>query len=308
MRNHRLTVCFAIGILLLLSLPLYTVQGQNYFEYNVQVRGDGSAVWSVTQFSNVNATVESWDGFQQRVFDLVDAAASVTHREMAIDEASLQINTTISAESKITEYSFVWQNFSTVQGSVITFGDIFQVNNFFGQLYGDAALQVNYPSNYNVVSVNPSPYQRQDAAQTLRWSRTQDLTGSGVHIVLISNSPDANASTSRRQYGFVVLVLAVATVLSIVGFVLFRRRRRNGIKAVANAPVASSLDSEEDKVIKLLKSVGGIMRQSEITERCRFSKAKTSQLLSALESKGILARYKKGRDKIVTLKERVKGE
>jgi uncharacterized membrane protein len=50
------------------------------------------------------------------------------------------------------------------------------------------------------------------------------------------------------------------------------------------------------------------MRQSEITEQCRFSKAKTSQLLSDLEGRGIITRYKKGRDKIVSLKERVKGE
>ena len=66
--------------------------------------------------------------------------------------------------------------------------------------------------------------------------------------------------------------------------------------------------SEEDKVLKLLKSYGGSMRQSEITEQCRFSKAKTSQLLTALEKKGSITRYKSGRDKIVTLKERVKGE
>ena len=66
--------------------------------------------------------------------------------------------------------------------------------------------------------------------------------------------------------------------------------------------------SEEDKVLKLLKSFGGSMRQSEITEQSRFSKAKTSQLLAALEKKGSITRYKSGRDKIVTLKERVKSE
>jgi uncharacterized membrane protein len=38
-----------------------------------------------------------------------------------------------------------------------------------------------------------------------------------------------------------------------------------------------------------------------IAEQCRFSKAKTSQLVAALEQKGVVRRYKKGRDKIVTL-------
>ena len=44
--------------------------------------------------------------------------------------------------------------------------------------------------------------------------------------------------------------------------------------------------SEEDKVLKLLKSFGGNMRQSEITEKSRFSKAKTSQLLTGFREKG----------------------
>ena len=50
------------------------------------------------------------------------------------------------------------------------------------------------------------------------------------------------------------------------------------------------------------------MRQSAIAEQCRFSKAKTSQLLAVLEQKKVITRYKKGRDKIVTLNERVTGE
>jgi uncharacterized membrane protein len=48
------------------------------------------------------------------------------------------------------------------------------------------------------------------------------------------------------------------------------------------------------------------MRQSDINDALKFSKAKTSQLLAALEKKGDITRYKKGRDKIVNLAERVK--
>jgi uncharacterized membrane protein len=48
------------------------------------------------------------------------------------------------------------------------------------------------------------------------------------------------------------------------------------------------------------------MRQSDITEQLRFSKAKTSQLLSGLEKRGLVTRYKSGRDKIVTLKDGAK--
>ena len=306
MSNHRLTACLTICTLLLLLLPLHAAQGQNYFEYNVQIKSDGSAVWTIMQFSSANASVDTWDVFQQKIYDLVDSAASVTHREMAGDENSLQINTTISSESKTTEYTFTWQNFSIVQGGKLSFGDVFQVNNFFGQLYGDAALQLSYPSDFTVKSVSPAPYERHDSTDTLRWSRTQDLVTNKVSVVLVSNSQNGNSpSNDWQQYGIVIAVLAAVVTLSLFGFYMFKRRKVNSASAIF---AESPLMSEEDKVLRVLKSSGGSMRQSEITEQCRFSKAKTSQLLAALEKRGSITRYKNGRDKIVTLKERVKGE
>jgi uncharacterized membrane protein len=305
MNNHRLAACLSIYTLLLLLLPLYAVQGQNYFEYRVQIRSDGSAVFAINQFSSANATVETFDVFQQKVFNLVDSAAAITHREMAVDENSLQVNTTISSESKTTEYTFVWQNFSIVQDGKISFGDVFQVNNFFGQLYGDAALQLTYPFDFSVKSVTPAPYERQDSADLLRWSRTQDLVTNKVSVVLTSTSQNIGNGNDGQLYTIIVVVSAVGVTLSLLGFYTSKRRKNN---AISTTLAESLILSEEDKVLNLLKSVGGSIRQSEITEQCRFSKAKTSQLLATLEKSGSITRYKSGRDKIVTLKERVKGE
>ena len=307
MRKHRLAACLAICTLLLLLLPLHAAMAQNYFEYAVQISPDGSAFWTITQFSSANATVDTFDVFHQKVFDLVDSAAVVTHREMSVDENSLQIKTTISSESKITEYTFVWQNFSIVQDSKISFGDVFQVNNFFAMLYGDAALQLSYPPNFHVQSVSPTPYERQDSADTLKWARTQDLVTNKVSVVLTLNSQSGNSPNNDwQQYGIVMAVLAAAAALSVLGFYRFKQRRK--IASSATLADASPLVSDEEKILKLIKSSGGSMRQSKITEQSRFSKAKTSQLLAALEKSGSITRYKNGRDKIVTLKERVKGE
>ena len=300
MSNNRPTVCLTICTLLLLLLPLNAAQGQNYFEYKVQIKSDGSAAWMITQFSSANATVETWDVFQQRVFDLVDSATSVTHREMTVDENSLQINTTVYSESKTTEYTFTWQNFSIIQGSKLSFGDVFQVNNFFDQLYGDAALQLSYPTDYSVKSVSPIPYERQDSADTLKWSRTQNLVTNSVSVVLISNSQEGNVSINfLQQYGAVFATSVIGVSLFLLGFYAFKHRKTNATSTILSDK--SPLLSEEDKIMKLLKSSGGSMRQSKITEQCRFSKAKTSQLLAVLEKKGSITRYKNGRDKIVTL-------
>jgi uncharacterized membrane protein len=66
-------------------------------------------------------------------------------------------------------------------------------------------------------------------------------------------------------------------------------------------PIIQSIENDEDKIIRLLKSAGGSLYQSAIAEQSRFSRVKTSNLLASLENKGIIKRYKKGRDKIVTL-------
>jgi uncharacterized membrane protein len=309
MKKHRLLVCIIICVLLLFLLPLHQANCQNYYEYNVQVESDGSAIWTITQFSSANAPVDTWEGFQNRIFDLVDNASSVTHREMAVDESSVQINSNISSESKVTEYLFVWQNFSTVQDNELILGDVFQITDFFSRLYGDAALQLSYPLNFSIKSIYPPPYERQDAEHTLRWSRTQDLVNNNVKVVLASiQQTTGNGSNSWQQYVLVIVILVVAVVLSLLGFYTIRRRRVNDKTTSPILEGVYSVESGEDKVLKLLKSAGGSMRQSEITDQCRFSKAKTSQLLSALEARGVITRYKKGRDKIVIFKEREKGE
>jgi uncharacterized membrane protein len=218
---------------------------------------------------------------------------------MDIDESSLQINTTLSMESKTTEYTFVWQNFSTIQNRELTFGDVFKTPDFFNLLFGDAALQLTYPNIYKPESVYPPPYDRQDENQLLKWARTQDLTNADTKVTLsTSGQSDAKSNTIGMDViGGGVVVVAVPVVL--VSFYA-AKKRKNTKPSNPKAFEPSGLESDEDKILTLLKTVGGSMRQTEITERLGYSKAKTSQLLTDLEERGLLARYKRGRDKIVT--------
>ena len=282
MKARRLIVCCAICLLLLLLLPLYRANCQNYVEYSVQINSDGSALWEITNFAAVNATVDSFQDFQQRVVNLVNSASSVTNREMSVDENSLQINTTISSYSKVTEYSFVWLNFSIVQGSKIIFGDVFQVTSFFSQLYGDAALQVSYPATFSVKSATPAPYQQDNSAKTLSWARTQDLTSGVSSIILTSSSSSSSNLQTWEQYAIVGGIIATGAALSFVGLYSFRRRKVSKKSEVSVPAEPPQFESEEDKILKILKTTGGSMRQSDINDKCKFSKAKTSQLLSAL--------------------------
>jgi uncharacterized membrane protein len=304
---RRLAVCLVVCTMVLLLLPLHPADCQNYVAYSIQINKDGSALWKITSFSDVNASVDTFGGFQEKVSNVISSASTVTHRSMSLNEGSLQINTNISSASKVTEYTFLWQNFSQVEGNRIFFGDVFAVNNFFGLLYGDDALQISYPSTYNVKSVTPEPYQRDNAAKTLDWARTQDLVNSDTNIVLTQAGTSDGSNLNVRQL-YAIVAVAVAVVLGFLGIYLFKRRKtvKDSVSVEKQETVVS--ETEEGKIIKLLKSAGGTLRQSDIVDQSRFSKAKTSQLLTSLERNGIITRYKKGRDKIVKLTERVKSD
>ena len=317
MRFRCFVVLCVVCALIVLIFPLEGVQAQNYIQYTVKVNGDGSAAWTITQVSESNGTVDTWTGFQQRVASLIEAAANQTQREMSLNPNSPQISTTISSNaSKITEYMFTWVNFSAVQDGNLTFGDVFSVSGFFNQLYGDGALQIAYPSTYTLKSVSPAPDERIDSTQTLQWLGTQFFVGGNPHFDISSFSlptsspaPDPTANGSGWQLPLFVAVGSAAVAAALAaGFLTLKRRRRKAINlsgTLADAPV---IESEEQKIVKIIRSSGGRISQSAITEQCRFSKAKTSQLLSALEKKGVVRRYKKGRDKIVTLADQGKSE
>jgi uncharacterized membrane protein len=316
MRLHfPIALCIMFAVFFLLT-PLLIVQAQTYIQYKVQINIGGSASWTITQVSDINGTVDTWEGFQQKVGSLINAAANQTQREMSLDPNSLQISTVISTnQSKTVAYLFTWQNFSVIQNGEITFGDVFHVNNFFNNLYGDGGLQISYPETYALKSVFPAPDERDNSTQTLEWLGTQLFVNEKPSITLTSLSATPSPSPTSNQaadgsewqlYAIISIASAVAAASLVGVFMARRRKRKSELTEAAKFAEFPAIESEEQKIVKILQANGGSAFQSAITEQSRFSKAKTSQLLTALEKKGIVTRYKKGRDKIVTLAERGK--
>ena len=297
----------AICLLMLAFLPLQNARCQDYTEYKIQINLDSSAAWTITKVSDINATIDL-EGFQQRVESLIEDAGIKTGREMSLDVNSLQVSDEISWEtqSRTTIYMFNWQNFTVIEEGKITFGDVFQVPGFFSQLYGDGAIRIIYPSEYSIQSATPVPNERDDSVQTLGWFRTQDFIN-GEPSVILKNNPQSSGDGGSQLY-IIIGLISVIVAASIIVFYMLKHRKLK-VTTSAAAPIAASVvETEEDKVIKIVKSSGGSIHQSDIAEQCRFSKAKTSQLLASLERKGVITRYKRGRDKIVTLKEEPAGE
>jgi uncharacterized membrane protein len=290
--------CFLAIVLSLsmLGILFSTAYGTLRTEYTIQINRDGSVTWTIVQTgTDIQVSPDTLKQFQTNITSLVQAAGAKTQRSMAAMAPS--ITSTVSGSYVEADYRFSWENFSKIENTTMTVGDVFQVENFFGQLYGDGEVTVTYPSGYVLEAVSPPPIRQDDSHQTLEWAGTGDFSN-GLPFISLKEKP----YVFMDQNVMVVLGLVVIGGISSASYYTFRRRRKKPVSlAQPKVPVLAEIESDEEKVVKLLRSSGGGLFQSAITQQCKFSKAKTSQLLSTLESKGMVRRHKRGRDKIVVL-------
>lgn len=296
--------------MVLLALPIVScsiVYGENQIEYTIQIESDGTAVWIITETgTSVTVSPNPLADLENRLMPLVVAAENETQRGMAVEMVSYKYDR--SGSYVVAEYVFFWENFSKIENTRIVVGDAFQVEDFFLQLYGEGEVYMTYPSEYIVENVLPTPHERDDSLQTLRWLGTRDFAH-GQPMVILTRKSSTSGFFEILAQNAVPIGGSVALVAgSSVGFYIFRRRKKKKMRIgkIPEFPEFLGVESDEEKAVKLLKSSGGSLYQSVITEKCRFSKAKTSQLLAILENKGIVRRYKKGRVKIVVLIEQDK--
>jgi uncharacterized membrane protein len=297
----KIQILIVMTSLISLFLLCRTAYCETTIVYNIQIKNDGSAAWTLIQDVGLNGSNNTtWQQFQNKVTSLMEKAQDKTGREMSVEIESMTISR--SGSYAVVEYSFVWENFSETVNAKITIGDVFQVGNFFNQLYGDGEVNMTYPPEYTIETVSPQPYERYDSSQTLIWVGTADFTNT-TNIVLEQKVSTPGLLDALQQNAIIILSLIAIVSASLVGFYIFgyRQKREKEASAKTEIPGLQGIESDEEKIVTLLRDSGGSLYQSTITDRCRFSKAKTSQVLSILESKGILRREKKGRQKVVTL-------
>ncbi len=287
-------------ILCLLVASLGTVHCQNQVEYYVWVDAEGTAEWTIRQTLPVSASHDDLNAFSYKVEMLLKNVVDSTSRNMTgvVDS----ITSSAMGSYILVEYEFYWTDFGEKENSKIVIGDVFQAPDFFTQLYGDGEISISYPEQYVIESVSPPPAKRDDSNQLLEWLGTADF-GSNVNIVLKQPEPSYNLIDILNQNA-VLIISIIVVICGLTGTVyVFRRRKRQRRKPaeISQTENVLMLETEEEKVIKLLRSKGGSMYQSAITDSLKFSRAKTSLLLSTLEQKGEIKRVKRGRDKIVTL-------
>ncbi len=286
----------AIAVLLvLLFLALAkSVCGQGQIEYTIEISADFSARWNV----RLNGSPVDPYEFEAKIASLAEDAKSIRGREMAVEPTFIGFDPL----NFIVEYRFVWWNFGRTESGHMVIDDVFQVNDFFLRLFGDGSLSLEYPPTYDAEIISPTPQARDDSLRMLNWSRTEDFSF-GSPIVVLRYS---EASFLEAWENFVIPIVSAVFIAStsLAGFYLFMlRKKKVEATEMPRVPPLAGVETDEEKAIRMLKSSRGSLLQSTITEQCRFSKAKTSQLLKSLENRGIIRRYRKGRGKIVVLVE-----
>jgi uncharacterized membrane protein len=303
-------ICILILVAAMIIFLATTANGysKNQAEYTLEISDSGSAGWIIRQTVTINDTYDDLNQFQDRVKSLVETATNETSRNMFAE--AISISSIISGSYVSVEYAFRWDNFSKIEDGNILIGDVFEVHDLFPRLYGDGAVQITYPSEYRVNRILPSPSHHNDSAQLLEWLGTAEFDSGNVDIAF-----KREAGTPGLLEGLdlkIVLVGGAATILaaSAASILVFRRRRTKGINPAKTLlpPVSLGLETDEEKVVKMLKSVGSSAYQSAMTDHFRFSRSKTSQLLSVMEKKGMIERHRKGRDNIVTLVKKEEAE
>jgi len=300
MKIHPLTFIIFLTFILIFN---NTVLGQPQVEYAIQINANGSATWIITLTgTDIQASLNTFYTFLEKATSIIEAAENQTGRTM--DVANPKMTVDVSGSYTVVKYQFDWINFSKIEDAKIIIGDVFGVENFFPNLYGDGTVYITYPSQYTIETVSPTPHQQNASLQMLKWYGTKDFKRGEPSIILKEKSASPEPADIIKQNALLIMSLAALSIgIPVSIYIIKHQRKKKGKPSIEKPeqPIIPQIESDEDKIIRLLKSAGGSVYQSAIAEQTRFSKAKTSNLLASLENKGIIKRYKKGRGKIVTL-------
>ena len=292
-----------IALLFVLFFHCQEVKGMFLREYIIEVHSDKSVTWTIehkflleTEQDQIlflkYTNLTYFSDFQGDVKELLNLAKNVTGRE-DMDVENFEMTVNFFDSYKIVMYKFDWINFSEGDEIQIKMQDIFQLQELF--LLGDGKLNIIFPSGYVVKEAYPRP---DDIGEnTLTWYAVKDVGMRDLTVILEEETGSLVDALVRYIPVFIGVLVFIGGISSLWFFFRFRKKK----EGVAYAPVVISEMDDEKRVIGFLREAGGCMYQSALADRCGFSRSKISKLLKVMEEKGIVQRYKKGREKMVTL-------
>lgn len=298
--------------------------GSSFGEIRQQIERDPAAFLDRTNYT-------------QRVETFATVAQEQTGREMVIENVSVEaFREPVGEFDGVITYQFTWHGFAEVadDGTTMRAGQA-----FLPQMIPDSTtLIVNWPSEVTPAEVAPGPDERRDGAAL--WSGPEQFAADEPRVVLESESEPFGVVPwpgvgSNDQFLALITVGGAVVTISLGGLVgvatVVRYRRRSdaetasegtqtagemGAEAGAAAPATEGtpdpndeLLSNEERVLALLETQDGRVKQQRLVKEFGWSETKTSEVVAELRDAGEVDVYRLGRENVLTLPEvRIDGD
>ena len=298
-------------------------------EYRVRLDDDDETAAFESLMDDVEEDPEEFESrFRDRMNETARSASEATLREMEIG------NVTVTAEIRhlpqqygVVTYRFDWHGFARVSGDELVAGDA--IDGLF--LDDQTSLLIRWPPDFWTVTVDPEPHEVRSSSVV--WRGPVDF-GSGEPTVVVTSDEDAaepvTATPEDESVGSAIsplsIVGAVVGLLVLAGGALAWRYNRDGSLPLgasgggtggaggsgsdagetggaggATAAGATELLSNEERVLSILESNGGRMKQQEIVAGLGWTEAKTSQVISGMREEGTIEGFRLGRENVISL-------
>jgi hypothetical protein len=309
-----------------------TVEGDGDAVWEIEYRTRLETDDDERAFAELRSDVEAdsapyAERFRDRMNGTANAAENATGREMAITDMTVSAeNRTLPQEYGVLTYRFRWSNFAAVDGDRLVVGDA--IDGLF--LDDETALLVSWPEGYGPLGASPEPTETRESAVV--YNGPLDFAGGEPRIELgpseaapgdgESDGPSPSDDGSSLPGWASIVVLALALLAATGAFVAYRRRSEGtdigpgdgsgGAEPDASGdrdgegdtgPSGEDLLSNEERVLRLIESEGGRMKQQAVAEELGWTDAKTSQVTKELRERGDLDGFRLGRENVLSLPE-----
>lgn len=305
----------------------------------VDLRPDGTAHWHVEYRVRLDGTNESRAfaqyrqdvaaepaAYRQQFADLMRTALrraeNDTGREMTIRNVSVGTERRGPPAIGVVVYEFEWTAFAETDGATVRAGDA--LSEFYAS--EETTLMFTWPETYRASSVRP-PSPDEDREGVAGWTGPMQFAPGEPRLVLVPReTPTATASPVAEGSSLPLppsLAGAGAVALLVLGG--WTIARRDGLPgrgseggptstgagdgdgvaseggAGDEAPPATELLSNEERVLSVLREHGGRLKQGDIADELGWKAPKTSKVVQDLRDEEEVTVFRLGRENVVSL-------
>ncbi len=294
----------------------------------IGLAADGSADWRVTyrvelDTANETAAFEELasdvdtdpspyvDRFTSRMRRAMWTAENATGRDMAIGNVSVDARTASLPQGTygVVVYRLEWTGFAaTADNGTLMAGDA--IDEFF--LDDRTSLTVAWPDEYGLLSHEPTAATVENGSVT--WQGRRDF-GPGEPRIVVAPGAAGGETPGAGGVGVFPILIALALFFAVGGWLYYRREggappTDDGSGSVtggagtaegAGETPPDELLSNQERVLHLLESNGGRLKQQQVAEELDWTDAKTSQVVSDLREAGDVESFRLGRENVLTL-------